>query len=389
MRSETVTGNGNRMRRRAVQAVGGARRRLEITRKAVAMTWREQGARRIGRGWRAAAIGVAVTAVTAAMIGTVGSALAAPPATTAAPPATTTAARPAAQSAAEAGWAPVSYRNAQLSVPGSSWLVEARQQLMCGLGDFDGMIFAGVTPGFPKGWNCGVTASLAWILPAGKIPKGLAHCKPSAVIHGIPVYRLASAKGTAAYLVPELGVRIGARGKLAARVLATLTRSPLDVVLSRGPVARVPAGWTWRQFGGVAFATPRSWGLQREDQWSTCGTGLWPSALLLVDATKPPLYLPCPLQLPFASVDEAEPGLVAVTGKYAAESVGESYGSCQSRRGVRICLSKATGQGGLPAGVLIFSVTRPHQAATYFLLGLAGSGATARAVFDSIGLHRA
>jgi hypothetical protein len=353
------------------------------------MTRRERGTGRIGRGWLVAAIGVAAAAVATAMIGPVG-ALTAPPATNAASPtATATAAAPAAQSSTPASWAPVPYRNAQLSVPGSSWLVEAPQQLTCGLGDFDGMIFAGVTPGFPKGWNCGVTASLAWILPAGKIPQGLAHRKPSAVIHGIPVYRLTSAKGTTAYLVPELGVRVGARGKLAARVLATLTRSPLDIVLSRGSAARVPAGWTWRQFGGVTFATPRTWSLQREDQWATCGTGLSTNALLLVDAIKPPMRLPCPLQLPYAGVDEAEPGLVAVSGKYAVASVGESYGRCQSRRGVRICLSSVTGQGGLPAGVLILSVTRPRHAATYFLLGLAGSGASARAVFDSIGLHRA
>ncbi len=353
------------------------------------MTRKEQGTRRIGRGWLAAAIGLAAAAVAAAMIGPVG-ALTAPPATSAASlTATATDAAPAAQSATPAGWAPVPYGNAQLSVPGSSWLVETPQQLMCGLGDFDGMIFAGVTPGFPKGWNCGVTASLAWILPAGKFPKGLTQGKPSAVIHGIPVYRLASAKGTTAYLVPELGVRVGAGGKLAARVLATLSRSPLDVVLSRGPAARVPVGWVWRQFAGVTFATPRSWGLQREDQWSTCGTGLWTNALLLVNATKPPMYLPCPLQLPYAGADEAEPGLVAVTGKYAAESVGQSYGRCQSRRGVRICLSSVTGQGGLPAGVLSFSVTRPRRPATYFLLGLAGSGASARAVFDSIGLSPA
>jgi hypothetical protein len=373
------------------------------------MTRKEQGTRRIGRGWLAAAIGLAAAAVAAAMIGPVGALAASPatnasaPATNSAPPPTTNAASPAvnaaspittiaaspaAQSATAAGWAPVSYRDAQLSVPGSSWLVEAPQQLMCGLGDFNGMIFAGATPGFPKGWNCGVTASLAWILPAAKIPAGLAHRKPSAVIHGIPVYRLASAKGTTAYLVPELGVRIGARGKLAARVLTTLTRSPLDVVLSRGPAARVPAGWTWEQFGGVTFATPRSWTRQREDQWSTCGTGLWTNALLLVDATRPPMYAPCPLQLPNASLDQAEPGLVVVTGKYAAESVGESYGRCQSRGGVRICLSSVTGQGGLPAGVLIFSVTRPGHPATYFLLGLSGSGASARAVFDSVGLHR-
>ena len=73
-----------------------------------------------------------------------------------------------------------------------------------------------------------------------------------------------------------------------------------------------------------------------------------------------------------------------VTGKYAARSVGQSYARCQSRSGVRICLSTVTGQGGFLSGVLIFSVTRPKHPATFFLLGLSGSGASARAVFDSI-----
>ncbi len=355
------------------------------------MTGREQGTRRMRRGWYAAAI--AATA-TAAVIGLVSSALASAGAT---PVASVTSAqiggtRQAAgpladESATPAGWAPVPYQDAQLSVPGS-WLVEAPQELFCGFGQSDAMIFAGLKPGIPKGYGCGLTASLAWIVPAGKIPSGLTHRKPSAVIHGIPVYRLTSAKGTTAYLVPELGVRVGARGKLAARVLATLTRSPLNVVLRRGPAAAVPADWTWRQFGGLRFATPRPWSLQREDQWAACGTGLWPSSLLLIDATKPPLYLPCAFIVPTAAADQAQPGLTVVTGKYAAQSVGESYRSCQTRRGVRICLSSDTGQGGLVGGVLIFSVARPHHATTYFLLGLSGSGASARAVFDSIAVPK-
>jgi hypothetical protein len=134
-----------------------------------------------------------------------------------------------------AGWSPVPYESAQLSVPGSSWLVESPQQLSCGFPQIDGMIFVGVKPAIPKDYGCNVTASLAWILPAGQIPKGIKHSKPTAVINGIPVYRLASAKGTTTYLAPELGVRVGARGKLAARVLATLTRSPLSVVLRPRP----------------------------------------------------------------------------------------------------------------------------------------------------------
>ena len=349
------------------------------------MTGGEQGTRRSQRGWRIAAIAT----LAAAVIGLVSTALASPRATAAASstagisrigqpvgPLTDASVTPK-------GWSPVAYESAQLSVPGS-WLVESPQQLFCGMPQISGMIFVGVTPGFPKSFGCDVPANLAWILPAGKLPKGISQRKPTARIDGIPVYRVPSAKGTTVYLVPELGVRVGARGKPAARVLATLTRSPLSVVLRRGPAARVPAGWTWREFGGVRFATPRSWSLQREDQWSTCGTGLEPSTLLLIDATKPPLALPCPYLIPSATADQAQPGLTVVTGKYAATSVGESYASCRPRGDVRICRSTVTGQGGPVGGVLILSVSRPKHATTFFLLGLSGSGASARAVFDSV-----
>ena len=349
------------------------------------MTGGEQGTRRRQRGWRIAAI--AVTA--AAIVGLVGTMLASPRASAAASSAagissTGQSAGPLTDaSVTPKGWSPVAYENAQLSVPGS-WLVESPKQLFCGMPQVSGMIFVGVTPGFPKSFGCDVPASLAWIVPAGKLPKGITHRKPTALIHGIPVYRLPSAQGSAAYLVPELGVTVGARGKLAARVLATLTRSPLSVVLRPGPAASAPVGWTWRQFGGVLFATPRSWSLQREDQWSTCGTGLAASTLLLIDATKPPLALPCPYRIPTASAGEAQPGLVVVTGKYAAQSLSQHYDRCQGRRGERICLSSVTGQGGPLSGVLIFSVSRPHQhAVTYFLLGLSGSR-TARTIFGSI-----
>jgi hypothetical protein len=327
------------------------------------------------RGRRAAAIGAAAigTAAAVAMLVSVGSASA------------LTRAMPAAASAPGTGWAPVAFANAQLSVPGA-WLVESPQLLSCGFKP-PGMIFAGVEPLIPKGSGCGLTASLAWIVPAGRIGPGIRHRRPTAVIHGIPVYRLHSGSGTVLYLVPDLGVRIGARGPSARRVLATLTRSPLSVVLRRGPAGAVPANWTWRQFGGIRFAAPRSWTLLGEDVWATCGTGVGSRALLLIDATLPPEHLPCPFPVPTAAADQAVPGLTVVTGKYAAKSVGQTYGRCRVRDGVQICLSSVTGQGGLSGGVLIFSASRPHRhAGTFFLLGLSGSGTSARAIFTSIRL---
>lgn len=352
------------------------------------MTGREQDIARMKHGRLAAAVGAAASV---AVLGLVAGALALPRAMPAATSAAAGIGRTRQAGALltgefspKGGWAPVPYQDAQLSVPGS-WLVESPEQVSCGILPPAGMIFAGIKPVIPKGSGCGLTASLAWIVPAGHIPPGIGHRRPTAVIHGIPVYRLPSGNGSVRYLVPDLGVQVGARGPGARRVLATLSRSPLSVVLGRGPTGPVPAGWTWRQFGGIRFATPRSWSLQRADQWATCGTGLVPRTLLLIDATRPPLRLPCPYMIPTAAADQAQPGLTAVTGKQAADSVGQTYLSCRVRHGVRICLSSVTGQGGSLGGVLIFSVSRPRgHAATFLLLGLSGSGTGARAIFASI-----
>jgi hypothetical protein len=205
------------------------------------------------------------------------------------------------------------------------------------------------------------------------------------VIHGIPVYRLRSALGSVLYLVPKLRVRVGARGSVARRVLATLTWSPLAVVLNDAPAGPVSAGWVRHRFGHVSFAVPDSWNVRHQNQWGTCGTGIVPRSLLLVDATRPPLALPCPFPYPTAGAEQARPGLTVVTGKYAAQSVAENFPSCVLRHGARICLSAITGDGGFDSGVLIFSVSRPHRhATTFFLLGLSGSGAAARTVFASV-----
>jgi hypothetical protein len=130
--------------------------------------------------------------------------------------------------------------------------------------------------------------------------------------------------------------------------------------------------------------------MQREDQWATCGTGLSPGSLLLIDAKRPPAELPCPFLLSTAAADQAVPGLTVVTGKYAARSVGATFASCDVRHGVRLCLASGTGQGGLAGSVLVFSVARPdHRAAAYFVLGLAGPGAVARTVLGSVRVARA
>jgi hypothetical protein len=339
-------------------------------------------------GWRA----VAAAALTAAVLGSVGGVLASARASSpvrarASGARQVTAGLLTEASRTPAGFAPVTYRDAQLSVP-RMWLVESPGQFSCVI-RAPGLIFAGAEPKFPAGTGCHLTASLAWIRPAGHIPPGLRHQPPTTVINGIPVYRLHSAHGSVLYLAPKLGVRVGARGKLARRVLRTLTWSPLAAVLRHGPAAQVPASWIRHRFGGIGFSVPASWQVLHQKQWATCGTGLVPGSLLLIDAVKPPLALPCPLLIPTAVSVQAQPGLTVVTGKYAARSVAEKFPDCRLRHGAEVCLSSVTGQGGLTGGVLIFSVSRPDQRArTFFLLGLPGSGASPRAVFDSVRVAR-
>ena len=168
------------------------------------------------------------------------------------------------------------------------------------------------------------------------------------MIAGYPVYRLPSAKKSVVYLVPKLGVRIGAHGPQARQILSTLRQSPLGAVLASGPAGRVPASWERHDFGGVKFASPRGWHTEHENVWETCGTGVDPRSLALINAKKPPIALPCPFPLPFAKALAAVPGLTVVTGKFAAQSVAESYRHCLARDGARICLSTEAWRRRLP-----------------------------------------
>ena len=249
-------------------------------RKAVPMSRREQ-ARRSGRGWRAAAIGVAVAAVTAAMIGPVGSALAAP---------RDNPASPAAMSGGTpSGWAPVTYRGAQLSVP-KPWIVESPHQFLCG----------------PPRSRHDLRGRAAWVAPQAGIrrdrqpgldPAGRedpAGDQPSQAHRrdprhpGLPAERRPGHRG---YLVPQLGVQVGARGQQARRVLATLNRSPLEVVLGRDTAARCPPAGP----GGCSAASgsrPRAPGAcSARTSGPPAAPASSPRSLLLIDATKPPL--PC------------------------------------------------------------------------------------------------
>src|SRR5258708_4672315 len=161
-----------------------------------------QDTQRLGSGRRIAAVAAAAM-VAAAALWPVSGALASPRAMPGGAPAAAGVSGPgpgagrlAGGTGVRARWGPGPYLDAQLSVPGR-WLVEAPGQFWCAPPSWSrGMIFAGITPRIPKGAGCGLTANRAWIVPAGHVRPGARHRGPTAVIHGIRVYRLPAGPGS-------------------------------------------------------------------------------------------------------------------------------------------------------------------------------------------------
>lgn len=275
------------------------------------------------------------------------------------------------------GWSPVAYLGAQISVP-SSWRVGSRP--VCGRGPqgavIEGAAFARVADGSPSG--CPRPANIVFMLP-GKAPAGSGHSRPGTVTGSMGFHPRAS-HGWASSRV--LGVTVVARGPLAGRVLATLTPSPLSVVLAGGPRFPVPRSWRWHNFGGIRFAAPGSWGLEKDDTWGDCHGPIQARTTRLTTATHF-LALGCALVVPTAGWAAAIPGIVVAAGRFAAFAPGAlTYpltASCTMLRGMRAC---ADWSSGVLLALTIHPPGRPKPILVE--IGLASTGATARMIFDSI-----
>ena len=114
------------------------------------------------------------------------------------------------------GWYSVSYRGAQVSVPPSVVAIGT------GPGGITRVIFQTTSPA--SGGTCmgPFGGTVLCLLPMRQVPPAYAGEKPT-TINGVPVYL--GPKGD--YYAPSLGVEVTARGPLARRIVATLTRSLL------------------------------------------------------------------------------------------------------------------------------------------------------------------
>jgi hypothetical protein len=179
-------------------------------------------------------------------------------------------------SATPAGWVPIDYGDAQVSVP-PTWLVFYRQSDCATIPP--GLLVIQPPEGRP--W-CGPGISFANPAQRPKPPKsivtldpqlGTYHlpAQPSVVINGIALYSLSPARrlSTVCYLVPALKVIIATTGRLSRPVLDTLSPSPRAAVLSEGAL-RTPRRWLWHTFGGISFATPQTWPTRQTDLVLSC-----------------------------------------------------------------------------------------------------------------------
>ena len=276
-------------------------------------------------------------------------------------------------------WAPVAFGDAQISVP-AKWNVETPGSAACG-GGARGMVFAGLAPSvrhLRRATGCGLPANVAAIVPAsGPVPPGAAGAaRMINTIEAFPVHPDGRYEG---YLVPSLRVRVLARGPLAARILRTLTRSPLSVVLAGGQRMPVPGSWRWHTFGGIRFAAPGAWPVRRDDLWGGCGTGVDAGTVRLTTAHRAPV-MSCPAVVPTAGNMSAIPGVVVGAGRYAQVGFTAVAPRCPlDLHGMAGCVLDTQ------RGVLTLGVFLPGGRHSIIVeIGLAGNGATARTIVDSV-----
>ncbi len=276
--------------------------------------------------------------------------------------------------ATPSGWATVAHGDAQISVP-PDWQVSSKP--MCGRAAPGNVVLG--TDSTLLVVRCRHAQNMAAILlePDGrKLAGGF-----GTSINGIavvPITLVPSPAGSVSYYVPALHVTVTATGPLARRVLATLTRSPLSVVLAPGPRIPEPRSWRWHEFRGIRFAAPRGWALVRNGHWG-CSPASATEAVILIPAAN--FQRPrCAAIFPTAGQMAGHVGVIAAVGSYrGADSAG--HGACRSQHGLRVCyLTPAFDNQMLDVAAYIPGRDR----VTLLQIGLGGSGAIPRTIFQSI-----
>ncbi len=291
--------------------------------------------------------------------------------TSSVPSSSTTLPAKVATGATPLGWLPVSYGDAQLSVP-SSWALVSSGAAECG--PSTGVVILGSGQWCPPSMNdqARPDTSVVTLRIVSSHPEQLG--SPAFIANGIPVY----APGVApVYVVPTLGIELTVGGPSQTRVLDTLTFSPRAVALAPGSSAPVPRSWRWISFAGIRFAVPPPWAVKRTPNAPLCETDLVLSEAGVDLASAPARPSSCPLPMADVRPVPQVPG-VEVDHFSGASSPGGCVGP-GTRDGLPICI-EAT-----PAfGVLVAEISPVGHRPITMKIGMFGNGAVGRTILSSI-----
>ena len=321
---------------------------------------------------------VALTLVLAAsaVVGTSVGALAAFPLTRQPVPAVALATTPA-------GWVPVAFGNAQVSVPPTWWALYNSPP--CPTGSPPGEVFVNPLPGVfhcPAETAPGPSTTIRFGPPTSPNSTVLGHPE---VINGLLVYPYPTGPQSS-YLVPSLSVEITVDGPFGQRVLHTLTWSPRSVVLAPGSSSAIPSSWRWVTFAGLRFSVPRNWPITRTEVTPGLGTICRQQGVAFADTTvtlstdaRPLLLPPCPRIQP--TPQQPENGVQVDSGLRTEPTVTLSLSAhCLDLHGLTSCPATSPADS-----ILVVRMNVPGRDKPVFVsLGLAGNGIVARTILYSL-----
>ena len=286
-------------------------------------------------------------------------------------------------SATPAGWVPVTFGKAQLSVPATWWVLY--NSYPCPTGSPTGEVFVNPPPGVfacPLEIAPGPSTTVSFGPPRSPLSTVLGHPE---VINGIFVYPYPTGPQSS-YLVPSLSVEITVGGPLGQRVLHTLTWSPRSVVLAPGSAPSVPSSWRYLSFAGLRFSVPGNWPITRTQVTpglgAICrqqGVAFAGTTVTLSTDRHRLLAVFCPRMSP--TPQQPENGVQVDSGLRTEPTVTLSLSAhCLVLHGLTACPATS------PAySILVLRVNVPGRDKPVFVsIGLAGNGMVARTILYSL-----
>jgi hypothetical protein len=297
--------------------------------------------------------------------------------------------------ATPAGWVPVAYGDAQISVPAGFNVFYLDSECGSILRPGTVLVGDGSVPNCSFG-TIQPNGTLIHFSPLTRNPAVWKNEKPMR-LNGLSVYLgpgmdpYLSGYGLEYeandYIVPSLDIEVAGVGPLAKLVLNTVTRSPRAVALASGASPVVPSSWQQVTSAGVRFSVPPNWPISRTevtpglgDICKTLGVAFASTAVTLSTDARPMVLPPCAYFPP--TPQPPENGVQVDSGLRTEPMVTLSFSAhCLVLHGLTSCPATS------PAfSILVLRLNVPgRDKPVFFSIGLAGNGMVARTILYSLG----